>query len=132
MTHIYRRRVQFYETDAQGIVHHSNYFRYFEEARGDLLRSLGLPYSKLREEGYEVVLLSAFCEFKKPLFYDEEMLIKVSLSHIDRFTFSFDYQVCVEKKLRAVGNTKHCIIKNSKISSLPNIIRDVLRKVNGR
>jgi acyl-CoA thioester hydrolase len=132
MTHIYRRRVQFYETDAQGIVHHSNYFRYFEEARGDLLRSLGLPYSKLREEGYEVVLLSAFCEFKKPLFYDEEMLIKVSLSHIDRFTFSFDYQVCVEEELRAVGNTKHCIIKNSKISSLPNIIRDVLRKVNGR
>jgi acyl-CoA thioester hydrolase len=132
MTHIYRRRVQFYETDAQGIVHHSNYFRYFEEARGDLLRSLGLPYSKLREKGYEVVLLSAFCEFKKPLFYDEEMLIKVSLSHIDRFTFSFDYQVCVEEKLRAVGNTKHCIIKNSKISSLPNIIRDVLRKVNGR
>jgi acyl-CoA thioester hydrolase len=132
MTHIYRRRVQFYETDAQGIVHHSNYFRYFEEARGDLLRSLGLPYSKLREEGYEVVLLSAFCEFKKPLFYDEEMLIKVSLSHIDRFTFSFDYQVCVEEELRAVGNTKHCILKNSKISSLPNIIRDVLRKVNGR
>jgi acyl-CoA thioester hydrolase len=132
MTHIYRRRVQFYETDAQGIVHHSNYFRYFEEARGDLLRSLGLPYSKLREEGYEVVLLSAFCEFKKPLFYDEEMLIKVSLSHIDRFTFSFDYRVCVEEKLRAVGNTKHCIIKNSKISSIPNIIRDVLRKVNGR
>ena len=132
MTHIYRRRVQFYETDAQGIVHHSNYFRYFEEARGDLLRSLGLPYSKLREEGYEVVLLSAFCEFKKPLFYDEEMLIKVSLSYMDRFTFSFDYQVCVEEKLRAVGNTKHCIIKNSKISSLPNIIRDVLRKGDGR
>jgi acyl-CoA thioester hydrolase len=132
MTHIYRRRVQFYETDAQGIVHHSNYFRYFEEARGDLLRSLGLPYSKLREEGYEVVLLSAFCEFKKPLFYDEEMLIKVSLSYMDRFTFSFDYQVCVEEELRAVGNTKHCILKNSKISSIPNIIRDVLRKVNGR
>lgn len=132
MTHIYKRRVQFYETDAQGIVHHSNYFRYFEEARGDLLRALGLPYSKLREEGYEVVLLSAFCEFKKPLFYDEEMLIKVSLSYIDRFTFSFDYQVFVEEKLRAVGNTKHCMLKDSKISSVPNIIRNILREVDGR
>ncbi|MFZ8784978.1 hotdog domain-containing protein, partial [Thermocrinis sp.] len=38
---IYRRRVQFYETDAQGVMHHSNYFRLFEEARGELLRSLG-------------------------------------------------------------------------------------------
>ncbi|SNZ15183.1 acyl-CoA thioesterase [Hydrogenobacter hydrogenophilus] len=132
MTHIYRRRVQFYETDAQGIVHHSNYFRYFEEARGDLLRTLGLPYSKLREEGYEVVLLSAFCEFKKPLFYDEEILIKISLSYIDRFTFSFDYQVFVEEELRAVGNTKHCILKDLKIRSIPNIIRDVLKGSDGK
>jgi hypothetical protein len=44
-------------------MHHSNYFRLFEEARGELLRSLGIPYSKLREEGYEVVLLEA--EFYK-------------------------------------------------------------------
>jgi len=64
---IYRRRVQFYETDAQGVLHHSNYFRLFEEAQGrSYLRSLGVPYSKLREEGYEVVLLEAECRFKKP------------------------------------------------------------------
>jgi len=44
---IYRRRVQFYETDAQGVMHHSNYFRLFEEARGELLRSLGFPTPNL-------------------------------------------------------------------------------------
>lgn len=128
MRHTYVRRVHFYETDAQGIVHHSNYFRYFEEARGELLRSLGLPYSALRKEGYEVVLLEASCEFKKPLLYDEEVYIEVSLSHMDKFTFSFDYKVSAEGKLRALGHTRHCILKNSKIISLPAKIKEYLIK----
>ncbi|RMH07556.1 MAG: acyl-CoA thioesterase, partial [Aquificota bacterium] len=77
---VYRRRVQFYETDAQGIVHHSNYFRYLEEARGEFLRGLCLPYSELREKGYEVVLLSAECQFLNPLLYDQEVEVRLSLS----------------------------------------------------
>jgi len=111
--------VQFYETDAQGIVHHSNYFKYFEETRGELLRSLGLPYSRLREEGYEVVLLSASCEFLKPLQYDEEFVISLSLSHIDRFTFSFEYLLNSSEVLKAKGNTKHCLLKDGKLVSIP-------------
>ena len=111
--------MQFYETDAQGIVHHSNYFKYFEETRGELLRSLGLPYSRLREEGYEVVLLSASCEFLKPLQYDEEFVISLSLSHIDRFTFSFEYLLNSSEVLKAKGNTKHCLLKDGKLVSIP-------------
>ncbi|MCS7284227.1 MAG: acyl-CoA thioesterase [Hydrogenobacter thermophilus] len=126
MKHTYVRRVQFYETDAQGIVHHSNYFKYFEEARGDLLRSAGLAYSQLRKEGYEVVLLEAFCKYKKPLFYDEEVHIEVSLTHMDRFTFSFDYRVVVQRELRATAYTKHCLLKNSKLYSIPDKIKEVL------
>ncbi|MFN3976287.1 MAG: acyl-CoA thioesterase [Aquificaceae bacterium] len=123
----YRRRVQFYETDAQGIVHHSNYFKYFEETRGELLRSLGFPYSKLREEGYEVVLLSASCDFLKPLYYDEEFTISLSLSHMDRFTFSFEYLLKSSDLLKARGSTKHCILKKGKLVSIP---KDVKEKLN--
>lgn len=122
----YRRRVQFYETDAQGIVHHSNYFKYFEEARGQLLRFLGFPYSKLREKGYEVVLLKADCEFIKPLYYDEEFQIDLSLSSIDRFTFSFDYLVNSSDLLKAKGYTKHCILREGKIVSIPSEIKESL------
>ncbi len=118
--------MQFYETDAQGIVHHSNYFKYFEETRGELLRSLGLPYSKLREEGYEVVLLSASCEFLKPLRYDEEFVISLSLSHIDRFTFSFEYLLNSSEVLKAKGNTKHCLLKDGKLVSIPKHVKEKL------
>ncbi|MCS7171369.1 MAG: acyl-CoA thioesterase [Aquificaceae bacterium] len=122
----YRRRVQFYETDAQGVVHHSNYAKYFEEARGELLRSLGFPYSKLRGEGFEVVLLSICCEFLKPLIYDEDFCIEINLSHIDRFTFSFQYNLKVGDNMRARGHTKHCITKRGRIVSVPHEVRDLL------
>ena len=47
----YRRRVQYYETDRMGIVHHSNYIRWFEEARTDFLRNNGIVYSDLEQSG---------------------------------------------------------------------------------
>ena len=120
---VYRRRVQFYETDAQGIVHHSNYFRYFEEARGEFLRSIGMPYSELRSMGYEVVLVEAFCSFKKPVRYDEVAEIDLEIEDINRYTFTFSYRVYVGGDLRAEGRTKHCILREGKIVSLPEKIR---------
>ena len=126
MSFVYTRRVQFYETDAQGVVHHSNYFRYFEEARGEFLRSRGFPYSKLREKGYEVVLLSAECEYKKPLFYDEVFKIELNLSELTKFTFAFSYKVFKNETLVANAKTKHCIVKNRKIVSIPEEIRIIL------
>ncbi|NPA41865.1 MAG: acyl-CoA thioesterase [Aquificae bacterium] len=123
---LYTRRVQFYDTDAQGVVHHSNYFRYFEEARGEFLRELGFPYSKMRELGYEVVLLEACANFKKPLLYDEVVCINLNLESMDRFTFTFSYRVEVEGELRAEGKTKHCVVKEGKIVSIPQEIREKL------
>ncbi len=123
---LYRRRVQFYETDAQGIVHHSNYFRYFEEARGEFLRTLGHPYSKIREKGYEVVLLEACCNFKKPIFYDELIEIELEVLKIDRFTFEFGYRVSVGGESKAEGRTKHCMVRNGKIVSIPEELREKL------
>ncbi len=124
---LYRRRVQFYETDAQGVVHHSNHFRLFEEARGEFLRSLGLPYSTLRERGYEVVLIEACCTYKKPILYDEEVTVELKLESMDRFTFEFSYEIRVEGELRARGRTKHCMVKGSRVVSVPGEVRERLK-----
>jgi len=117
--------VQFYETDAQGVLHHSNYFRLFEEARGELLRSLGIPYSKLREEGYEVVLLEAECRFKKPILYDEEVCVEIRLDSMDRYFFGFSYRLSVENDLRAEGKTKHCFVREGRLTSIPKKVREL-------
>lgn len=47
----YVRKVQYYETDRMGIVHHSNYIRWMEEARTDVLEQIGLPYDKIERAG---------------------------------------------------------------------------------
>ncbi len=129
MKAVYKRRVQFYETDAQGVVHHSNYFRYFEEARGELLRTLGYPYSKLREEGYDVILLEARCQFKKPIYYDEVVTIETNLMDMDRFTFSFEYLLLVDGQIRAIGSTRHCVINKRRVVSVPQGVRELFTKI---
>ncbi len=125
---IYRRRVHFYETDAQGVVHHSNYFRYLEEARDIFLRERGYPYSKLRDKGFEVVLLETLCVFKKPLHFDDLFEIHLIPKEITRFTFSFDYKIFANNELKATAYTKHCVIREGKIVSIPG---ELLRELQG-
>ena len=58
--------VRYYETDQMGIVHHSNYIRYFECGRVDLLKKLGLPIEKIEEAGVMLPVASVECRYKLP------------------------------------------------------------------
>ena len=60
----YTRKVYYYETDRMGIVHHSNYIRWFEESRIYFLEKAGFPYEKMEETGVMIPVLSAACEYK--------------------------------------------------------------------
>ena len=59
-------RVQYYETDRMGIVHHSNYIRYFETARTEFIRKEGLPYETIEEMGVLIPVLAVSAEYKTP------------------------------------------------------------------
>ncbi len=124
---IYKRKTNFYETDAQGIIHHSNYPKYFEEFRGVFLDILGLPYHIFREnEKLDIVLLTLEIEYKYPIFFGEEMEIKGKFTLENKYFFHFEYKIYVDKQLRTVGKTKHCCIRrdNGKIVSIPKILID--------
>ena len=58
--------VRYYETDQMGIVHHSNYIRYFECGRTDMLRKLGLPIEKIEEAGVMLPVVSVVSRYKVP------------------------------------------------------------------
>ena len=60
----YTRPIQYYETDRMGVVHHSNYIRWMEEARVDFMNQCGLPYAKLEQRGIMMPVLSASCQYK--------------------------------------------------------------------
>ena len=71
----YKHLVQYYETDQMGIVHHSNYIRWFEEARSFLLEENGFGYKKMEESGIISPVLSVNARYKSMTHY-------LSLIHI--------------------------------------------------
>lgn len=107
----YSRRVFYYETDKMGIVHHSNYIRWFEEARVDLIEQAGLPFQYVEAEGLMTPVLSAECEYKLPFKFGEVFTIKAYIPDFGGARFSVTYEVYGEdNSLRCTGRTTHCFV----------------------
>lgn len=106
----YCRKVHYYETDQMGIVHHSNYARWFEEARLHYMDQVGLSYEAMEQWGLISPVLFCSCTFKRPLRFSEEFTIDVRLKDFSGVRFSVDYKVYVgqERTLAAYGETGHC------------------------
>ncbi len=107
----YSRRVYYYETDKMGIVHHSNYIRWFEEARVDLIEQAGLPFQYVEEEGLMTPVLSAECEYKLPFRFGDVFIIKAYIPDFGGARFSVLYEVYGgDGSLRCTGKTTHCFV----------------------
>ncbi len=99
-------RVRFAETDAMGIVHHSRYLPYMEEARVAYLRHIGHPYHEMRADG-DMAVLEAFLQYRQPLRFDEVVTVHLRLAHVTRTTFQMAYLLTVDDEVRALGVTVH-------------------------
>ena len=109
----YMLKARYYETDQMGIIHHSNYIRWMEEARIDMLSQMGYPYRRFEEMGYISPVLHAECEYKKSVKFDDEVKIVVSLQEFGKvkFTLRYDiYNMSEDGVLSAVGTTRHCFL----------------------
>ncbi|MFW5851801.1 MAG: acyl-CoA thioesterase [Bacteroidota bacterium] len=84
-------RVKYSDTDKMGIVHHSNYARYFENARAELFRSVGVSYAEIEKNGYMFPVISLHIDYLKTIVYDEKVTIHTVLESIRgaRLIFSF-------------------------------------------
>lgn len=76
----YKLEVRYYETDQMGIVHHSNYIRYFECGRTELLREIGLPIEEIERQGIMLPVVSVECRYKIPAKLGDTLNI---ISYID-------------------------------------------------
>ena len=81
------------ETDQMGVIHHGSYASYFELARIEWLRSLGLSYAKLETQGILLPVLSLSTEFKHPLYFEDQIKIEICLDHDPASTIDFSYQI---------------------------------------
>lgn len=81
------------ETDQMGVIHHGNYATYFEFARIEWLRALGLSYAKLEEQGILLPVLSLSTEFKHPLQFEDQIQIEICLDGDPTSIVDFSYQI---------------------------------------
>ncbi|MBI4584071.1 MAG: acyl-CoA thioesterase [Planctomycetes bacterium] len=91
-----RIRVRYPEVDPQGVVHHAVYLHYFEAGRTELLRSLGLPYRRIEEEGTQLVVTECRLRYLQGAGYDEELTVRTRVEGVSRVRIFLSYQVLRE------------------------------------
>jgi acyl-CoA thioester hydrolase len=117
---VHHIRVRFVETDAMGIVHHSNYLAYFEEGRVAFLQHLGHPYREWRGAGLEAPVLESFVQYRRPLEFDDVLDVHVALGAARGASFQMAYLVTVADEVRATGVTVHGCTADGRPTRLPS------------
>ena len=107
---VYERKINYYETDGMGIVHHSNYIRYLEEARCYWLDQYDMPYSAFEKEGINIPVLAVNWEYKHHVTFDDTIQIKVFVKEYNgvRMTIGYDVRDKKAGKPVIIAETKHC------------------------
>ncbi|MFT4753945.1 MAG: acyl-CoA thioester hydrolase [Salibacteraceae bacterium] len=85
-------RVRYAETDRMGYAYYGNYATYFEVARVEALRSLGISYKQLEDDGVLLPVSEFRIKYKKPAYYDDELTIKVTIQQLPEIRFTFHYE----------------------------------------
>ena len=112
--HTYQHEVKYYECDRMGITHHSNYVRFMEEARVDLLDYIGYGFDRVEAEGVVSPVLSVSCTYKHPTTFKDVIDIKVWISKYSEIKFDFSYEMRVGDKVVCTAQSTHCFMENGR------------------
>ena len=106
----FERKINYYETDRMGIVHHSNYIRYMEEARCAWLENIGLPFTLLEENGITIPVLGVNVTYKHHVTFGETIIIKIFIKDYNSVRMTVGYEITNKENGQVVlnGETKHC------------------------
>ena len=96
-----------------GIVHHSRYLPYLEEARVAYLREIGHPYTEWRENGQDSAVLEAYVRYIRPLRFDDVARVHLRLGAATRTTFQMGYLVTVGDEIAVTAVTVHGMVTAS-------------------
>jgi acyl-CoA thioester hydrolase len=108
----YTRQAFYYETDQMGVIHHSNYIRWFEEARVYFLEQIGFGYDKMEALGILSPVLGITCEYKNSVRFNDTVLIYPKIEFFNGIKMTISYKVLDAKtnQIMATGESKHCFV----------------------
>ena len=106
----YERTANYYETDQMGIVHHTNYLRYFEEARMDLMRQFGCSALDIEKRGIIIPNVDAYAKYLKLLHFEDRFTVVVKPAEFTGVRMRFEYEVVKDGEVCCTGFTTHCFV----------------------
>ena len=110
----HRVKIFYKDVDQMGIVYYSRYFEYFEEARTELLASIGLGVTDVEKKGIMLPVISSHCDYLKGARFEQTIIIRTSISTEPRSKLRIDYSVFIEdeKEPIATGYTEHAFVND--------------------
>src|SRR6266851_7940475 len=117
-------RVRYAETDRMGLLHNANYLVYFELGRTELLRSLGLTYKEMEDQGFLLVISKVEVRYRSPARYDDLLTLKTTVVRTTAVRIDHRYDLYRNGTLLAEGtSTLACVDRNGRLQSLPDFLR---------
>ena len=110
MDFTYERKINYYETDKMGVVHHSNYIRYLEETRCKWLEELEMPFDEFERQGITIPVLGVNISYKYHVTFGDTIIIRPYMKEFTGVRMTVGYEV-VDKQTKNIvltGETKHC------------------------
>ncbi len=130
-------RVPYAHTDQMRYVYYANYLVYFEMARSEMLREIGLPYGELEARGVFLPVIEAHCEYKAPAHFDD-LLTVASCCEIKGVRLTIRYEITrgagapAAPAIIAAGHTVHvCIGRDGRVMRPPAELRQLLAPAPG-
>lgn len=106
----YLHRVQYYETDKMGVTHHSNYIRWMEEARVQLLEEMGWGYDKLESLGIRSPVTGVSCTYKQPTTFRDQVAVEVTVKEYRGVHLVVGYVMRRGDGVVLEGESRHCFL----------------------
>ena len=108
----YRHKVQYYETDRMGVTHHSNYIRWMEEARVDLLEQIGWGYDRMESLGIQSPVTGVECAYKAPTTFGDTVEIRAGIREYRGVHLVVWYEMrrLSDGKVVLEGTSRHCFL----------------------
>ena len=110
--HRIETRVTYADTDGMGIVYYSNYLRWFEMGRTELMRSLGIAYKEMESQGTYLPVSEVFCKYLVSAKYDDVLIIETSVAFLKRASIQFGYRIFrkADEVELVTGTTLHAFV----------------------
>ena len=120
-------RVRYQETDQMGVVHHANYFTYFEMGRTELLRqATGISYQDLENDKLKMVVVKAECSYHKPSRFDDLLTLETRVVKVSMASIVHEYHLYRGHELLVVGRVKLAMVDDEgKIVAVPDYVKNI-------